>query len=139
YHEGELTKLRAAVVCEPSLAKAAKTFNLGDYLFMGKGEVVTGGRSRPSILADAFEALVGAVYLDQGFEVAQNFIIQQLQPIIDDIISGNYERDFKTELQEFIQHKTSEKISYLILQEEGPDHNKVFTAGVQLNGQIKSQ
>ncbi len=139
YHEGELTKLRAAMVCEASLAKMARKFDLGNYISMGKGEILSGGRRRSSILADAFEAVLGAVFLDRGLEACREFIIRCIEPVLHDIISGDYDRDFKTELQEYIQHKSAEKVSYTILKEEGPDHNKTFTAGLVLQGKVVSK
>ena len=132
--EGELTKLRAAVVCEPSLAKVAGELTLGYCLRMGRGEERSGGRERPSILADVFESLLGAVYLDQGLETARKLILQQLTPIIQDVIEGRLERDYKTELQENLQKHSPDPLTYVILREEGPDHNKTFTAGVIYRG-----
>lgn len=132
--EGELTKFRASAVCESSLARLARGLNLGRCLYMGRGEERSGGRERPSILADSFESLLGAVYLDQGLEVARKFLLELIQPLIDDIIKGNLDRDFKTELQELLQKKSGEPVNYIILREEGPDHQKVFTAGVVHNG-----
>ena len=134
--EGELTKLRAAVVCEPSLAKVARQLNLGSCLRMGKGEERSGGRERPSILADSFEALLGAVYLDQGLEKARMFALEFLAPVISDVLEGRVDRDYKTELQEMLQKKSPEPINYVILNEEGPDHLKLFTAGVVYCGMI---
>ena len=128
--EGELTKLRAAIVCEPSLAKVSAALELGQCLSMGKGEERSGGRNRPSILADAFEALLGAVYLDQGLDRAADFAIRYLQPVISDVLEGRQERDYKTELQELVQQYSGETVRYMIIKEDGPDHHKVFTAGV---------
>lgn len=137
--EGNLTKLRAAVVCEPSLARVARELKLGSCLFMGKGEERSGGRERPSILADAFEALLGAVYLDQGLAVASTVAIENLLPVIKDVLEGRLERDYKTELQEVVQHSGGGQVQYQILKEEGPDHHKVFTAGVILKGELAGQ
>ncbi|MCD5407581.1 MAG: ribonuclease III [Desulfotomaculum sp.] len=128
--EGELTKLRAAVVCEAPLAQVAQELMLGDCMQMGRGEERSGGRERPSILADVFEALLGAVYLDQGIATARKLILQQLTPIIQAVLEGRVERDYKTELQEKLQKKSSEPLTYVVLKETGPDHDKVFTAGV---------
>ncbi|MTI79847.1 MAG: ribonuclease III [Firmicutes bacterium] len=132
--EGELTKLRAAVVCEPSLAKVAKDLALGMCLRMGRGEERSGGRERPSILADAFEALLGAVYLDKGLEVSRKVILNELQPVIKDVVEGRLEKDYKTELQEMLQQHSADPVNYVILKEEGPDHDKTFTAGVIYRG-----
>ncbi len=132
--EGELTKLRAAVVCEPSLAKVSRKLALGYCLRMGRGEERSGGRERPSILADAFEALLGAIYMDKGLEVARKIILRELEPIINDVVAGRLEKDYKTELQELLQQHSPEPINYVILKEEGPDHDKTFTAGVIYRG-----
>lgn len=132
--EGDLTRLRAAIVCEPSLARVASGLGMGEALLMGRGEMLSGGRERPSILADAFEALLGAVYLDQGLTVAAEFALSKLKVVIDDILEGRQERDYKTELQEFLQRRSPENVSYMILKEEGPDHAKSFTAGVFYRG-----
>jgi ribonuclease-3 len=134
--EGELTKLRAALVCEPSLARTAKSLELGNCLKMGKGEERSGGRERPSILADAFEALLGAIYLDQGLVKASELSLKFLDPLIKDVLEGRLDRDFKTELQEIVQQRGSEQVQYTILREEGPDHHKIFTAGVLYKGEL---
>ena len=134
--EGELTKLRAALVCEPSLARTAKSLKLGHCLRMGKGEERSGGRERPSILADAFEALLGAIYLDQGLAKASEMALIFLDPLIKDVLEGRLDSDYKTELQEIVQQLGSEQVQYTILREEGPDHNKIFTAGVLYKGEL---
>ena len=134
--EGELTKLRAALVCEPSLARTAKSLKLGYCLRMGKGEERSGGRERASILADAFEALLGAIYLDQGLAKASEMALKFLDPLIKDVLEGRLDSDYKTELQELVQQLGSEQVQYTILREEGPDHNKTFTAGVLYKGEL---
>ncbi len=134
--EGDLTKLRAALVCEPSLARVARELELGCCLNMGKGEERSGGRERPSILADALEALLGAVYLDQGLETAGKLAVLFVAPVIKDVLEGRLERDYKTELQEIVQQRSSEQVQYIILKEEGPDHHKTFTAGVLFKGEL---
>ncbi len=134
--EGELTKLRAALVCEPSLARTAKRLKLGFCLRMGKGEERSGGRERPSILADAFEALLGAIYLDQGLAKASEMTLKFLDPLIKDVLEGRLGSDYKTELQEIVQQLGSEQVQYTIIREEGPDHNKIFTAGVIYKGEL---
>ena len=130
--EGELTKVRANVVCEPSLANQAKEINLGRYLLLGKGEEVTGGRERVSILADAFEAVIGALYLDGGMDIAGKFILNMLSHSIELASEGNLFRDYKTDLQELLQSKYDEKISYRVVGETGPDHNKTFEVEIVL-------
>lgn len=132
--EGELTKLRASIVCEPSLARVARNLGLGACLYMGKGEERSGGRERPSILADSFEALLGAVYLDSGLEAAGKFALIQLRDVISDVLEGRVERDYKTELQEILQKKSNHPVNYVILKEEGPAHDRFFTAGVVFMG-----
>jgi len=129
--EGELTRLRAALVCESSLARVARELGLGDCLFMSRGEEKSGGRERPSILADAFEALLGAIYLDQqNLEITRSFILAYLEPVLQDVLEGRVTRDYKTELQEILQQKTPNPLNYAIIDEKGPDHDKVFTAAV---------
>ena len=124
--EGELTKLRANIVCEGSLSEAAKNINLGDYILLGRGEEATGGRERKSILADAFEAVIAAIYLDGGMESASKFILSNLSEIIKDSIDGKIFRDYKTQLQEEIQKNGASNIWYRLIDEDGPDHNKTF-------------
>ncbi|HBV85812.1 ribonuclease III [Desulfosporosinus sp.] len=132
--EGELTKMRAAVVNETTLARKAQEIDLGQELLLGKGELVSGGRERPSILADAWEAVIGAIYLQYGFQEARRVILELLKPAIDEVAKGNY-GDYKTVLQEKAQREEKE-VSYQILLEEGPDHNKCFTAGVFVEGDL---
>lgn len=136
HEEGELTKIRAAVVCEPSLAKVAQGLRLGHALRLGKGEDRTGGRERPAALADAFEALVGAIYLDQGLDKTRYFILHSLEEAIIAYAQGNHAGDYKSELQEWIQQYTDQPLTYVILEEAGPDHNKIFTAGVKFRHEM---
>ncbi len=127
YPEGDLTKLRATVVCEPSLSFLATNLDLGKYLLLGKGEEATGGRDRVSILADAFEALIGAIYLDGDMESAKPFVLHHLKPVIEDAVNGReLFIDYKTQLQETMQKSCKGNIAYKVVKEEGPDHNKVF-------------
>lgn len=134
--EGELTKMRARVVCESSLAKVSRKLNLGRYMFMGKGEERSGGRNRPSILADVFEAVLGALYLDKGLETAREFALREMTGVINGVLSGQYGRDFKTELQELVQQNYTEPVRYKLLRAEGPDHNKTFTVTVSHRGHV---
>ena len=127
--EGELTKLRASMVCEPSLALCAREIHLGDYLLLGKGEEVTGGRSRASVTSDALEALIGAIYLDGGFASAKEFI---LKFVLNDLENKKLFYDSKTILQELVQANFSELISYHLIKEEGPDHNKSFFVAIHI-------
>lgn len=128
--EGKLTRLRANVVCEESLSAVARKINLGDHLFLGKGEKTSGGSDRDSILADATEAVIAAIYLDDGFDQAKDFILSNLRDTIAKNIDGNIFRDYKTILQEIIQGNNG-KISYKLVGESGPDHDKEFEMQVK--------
>lgn len=129
--EGKLTKLRSSLVCEPALAQCAKEIDLGSYLLLGKGEEATGGRFRESITSDVMEALIGALYLDGGYETARNFIYKY---ILSDIENRILFYDSKTVLQEIIQTKPNQKLVYELIDEIGPDHNKEFVVEALLNG-----
>ena len=124
--EGQLTKLRASIVCEPTLAMCTEALHLGDFLYLGKGEDQTGGRNRKSILSDAMEAVIGAIYLDGGFANAKEFVLKY---IMTDIEHKHLFYDSKTILQEVVQGE-HEKLDYVLLGETGPDHDKSFTVGV---------
>lgn len=134
--EGEMTKTRAAIVCEGSLMKCACQISLGKYLFLGKGEENTGGRSRISILSDAFEALIGAFFLDGGLPEAKNFIFRAMKEYLKDFHNSELFIDYKTQFQEHIQKKGEQRISYSILDEKGPDHNKIFVAQVNVGDNV---
>ena len=131
--EGEMTKKRAACVCEKSLHGFAKEINLGKYLFLGRGEDNTGGRKRASILADAFEAVIGAIYLDGGLEQVRNFVLRFIKVAAAKQLSL---RDYKTELQEIIQKNPNEHLTYVLVGESGPDHDKRFEVEVMLNSNV---
>ena len=133
--EGELTKLRAAIVCEPSLVVFANELNFGDVVLLGKGEEMTGGRMRPALLADAFEAFIGALYLDQGIETVHSFLEKVVYPKVD---SGAFSHvmDFKSQLQEYIQRDRVGSLEYIVVREEGPAHNRIFVSQVVLNGDV---
>ena len=134
--EGFLSRTRATLVCEKSLSDKAKMLNMGEYILLGKGEEHSGGRHRESILADAMEAVIGAVYLDGGFEAARSFILPFIPPL-DKLSTGKFLLgDYKTVLQEIIQQNPEERVAYEISDESGQAHNKQFTANVLLNGQI---
>jgi ribonuclease-3 len=134
--EGELTKLRANIVCEESLSDAAIEISLGEHMLLGKGEEATGGRQRISILADAFEAVIAAIYLDGGLESARKFILSYMEDIICDSRKGKIFRDYKTHLQEVLQGKGESNIWYRLVQEKGPDHNKRFVMQVGINEEV---
>ena len=135
FPEGDLTKLRASLVCEESLFKFAKQINLGSSLILSKGEINNRGAQRPSILSDAFEALIAALYLDGGKSVAQDFVLGFVIPEIK-----NYKKhpaqDYKTTLQEIIQKNPGELLEYVLVGESGPDHNKHFVVEVHLNSNV---
>ncbi len=134
--EGELTKLRANIVCEESLSDIAKEINLGHHMLLGKGEEATGGRERISILADAFEAVIAAIYLDGGFDSASEFILNYMKDIIHKSRKGKIFRDYKTHLQEVLQSKGHNNIWYKLIDEKGPDHNKRFIMQVGVNEEV---
>ena len=131
--EGEMTKLRASLVCEPTLAFCAEAISLGDYLYLGKGEDLTGGRKRPSVVSDAMEAMIGAIYLDGGLANAKEFV---LRFILNDIEHKQLFYDSKTILQEMVQAEFKDSLVYELLKEEGPDHNKTFEVSVKVGGRV---
>ena len=128
--EGDLTRIRASLVSESALFQFAQEINLGEYLRLGRGEERCGGRTRPSVVSDAFEAVIAALYLDGGMEVARKFIL----PFITE--GKHAEADYKTRLQEIVQQNPEERLSYVVEQESGPDHDKQFSVEVSLNGTI---
>lgn len=134
--EGELTVTRAKIVCENSLAKCATDIGLGTFLLLGKGEELSGGRDKISIQSDAFEALIGAIYLDGGFDTAKGFILKNMEGIIKSCVGGKLFYDFKTQLQELVQQNGEQNILYNVIDESGPDHNKTFVTEVSINGSI---
>ncbi len=131
--EGEMTKRRAASACEKSLYGFAKEINLGKYILLGRGEEHTGGRNRASILADAFEAVIAAIYLDGGLENARKFVLDFVKKAASQQMSFV---DYKTELQEIIQKNPDEHLSYVLVGESGPDHDKRFEVEVNLNSNV---
>ena len=120
--EGDLTRIRASLVCEKSLFEFAQKIQLGQELLLGHGEEQTGGRERPSVVSDAFEALIAGIYLDGGLEAAQRFVL----PFVD----------YKTRLQEIIQKNPEERVEYVLVSAEGPDHDKKFVVEVHLNSNV---
>ena len=133
--EGELTKLRASLVCEKSLYEFAKKIDLGKYLILSKGERNNGGADRPSILSDAFEALIAAIYIDGGIAPASKHILNFVIPAIKNSKKKKI-NDYKTTLQEIIQKNPGEKLEYVLVRESGPDHNKHFFVEVHLNSNV---
>lgn len=136
YHlaEGDLTKIRASLVCEKSLYEFAKQICLGEELLLGHGEEQTGGRDRPSVVSDAFEALIAGIYLDGGIENATRFVL----PFVEEELSSKEAPfvDYKTKLQEIIQQNPEERVEYVLASEEGPDHDKKFVVEVHLNSNV---
>jgi ribonuclease-3 len=128
--EGSLTKIKAFVVSEVCLAEAARRIDLGQQLLLGKGEEHTGGRNRDSILADAFESTIAAIFLDGGLDRAREFVLKSLSGFVSDALSGKGLRDYKTDLQEILQSQSDEAIEYRIVGDLGPDHQKIFIARV---------
>lgn len=131
--EGELTKVRAAVVCEDCLARLAKQLNIGKYIRLGKGEAAGGGAKRASILSDAFEAVVAALYIDSGMENTKGWIIDRLKGEISQAVQGKKRIDFKTSLQELTQKGDTGKVTYKVISETGPDHAKEFITAVYVD------
>lgn len=129
--EGEMTKVRATVVCESSLYKVAKNLGFGNYLYLGKSELATGGNDRQAILADSVEAVIAAIYIDGGLEPSKAFIIENLSQEIEIASKNVGQKDYKTVLQEKLQIHGDVKIEYIIINEKGPDHDKTFEAEVR--------
>lgn len=132
--EGKMTRLRAELVCEQSLHGVALDLDLGRYLRMGHGEEKNGGRTRPSILADAVEAVIAAMFLDDGIAAPESFIERMI--LSPESIEAHHAADYKTELQELVQQKSGQVLTYAPTGESGPDHAKVFSASVSLNGEV---
>ena len=133
--EGDLTKLRASIVCEQSLWRWAKSIQLGEYILLGKGEEHSGGRERPSILADAFEALIAAVYLDSGMDPPRKFLMPFVLRAVENEEKPAF-KDYKTLLQEIVQKNPEEQLSYELVEERGPDHDKTFVVHVKINSNV---
>ena len=135
-NEGELTKFRAHIVCETSLAQYAHKISLGKYLRLGKGEASSGGRERASILADAFESVLGVYYIDQGLVAAEKFLLGLMKTELDFICEHGIYSDYKTRLQEIVQRDGDVEISYELIDSSGPEHNKSFTTVVSVAGKV---
>ncbi len=131
YAEGELSQVKAVLISESMLSKVANTLDLGKYMLLGKGEDLSGGRRKPSLLADTLEALVGAIYLDQGLNCARDFVIEQIGPSVEQLNkNGALDLDYKSAFQEAAQGRIKETPVYRVIAEEGPDHNRTFTVEV---------
>ena len=133
--EGQLTRLRASLVCEKTLCSFSKQLGVGECILLGKGERANGGATRPSILADAFEAILAAIYLDGGMEPAKKHVLRFVKSELSHLEHENF-KDYKTELQEIIQRNPEEKLTYVLTGESGPDHDKCFTVEVHLNSNV---
>lgn len=134
--EGELTKMRANIVCTDSLTENAKALNIGENIVMGKGELISGGKNRKSILANTMESIIGAIYLDAGFKEAEKFVINKFANTIDRVVQGKMNRDYKTVLQEKIQKRKNQILQYRLIDAEGPDHSKRFYVEALLNNKV---
>ena len=146
--EGQLTKTRASIVCSSSLAELARTLRLGDYLLLGHGEEMSGranatsfacapgGRDRQTNLEDVFEAVIGAIYLDQGWEAAKDYVVRQLMPLFAKVEQGGILKDYKTILQEVVYQEAQQTVSYELVSTSGPDHDKTFTFNVLITGKV---
>lgn len=133
--EGEMTKKRAAIVCEASLSRALKRINGHEYIYLGKCEQNSNGKMKDAIVADAFEAILGAIYLDGGYEIARDICLELLDKEIKTVLAGgNLNTDYKTQLQEILQKNGTVKIEYKLQKQEGPEHDKVFTIDLFFNG-----
>jgi ribonuclease III len=134
--EGEMTRLRSILVKQDTLARVAETINLGSYLYLGKGEESSGGREKPANLARALEALIAAVYLDHGYEVTEQFVLEILDGELANILYQGTIVDYKSQLQELLQAKAQQTPVYNLIETEGPDHDKKFTVEVKLGNEV---
>ncbi len=139
FSEGQMTKLRASLVRRETLAGIAKDINLGDYLYLGKGEELSGGRNKQANLASVMEALIAAVFLDSGINGAQKFILRVFKTALKKTVDTNTVKDFKSELQELVQSIKQQTPTYHVIRTTGPDHGKVFTVEVRLNKTVLGQ
>lgn len=135
YDEGAMTRLRAQTVCEGALYEVAREYGLGTLLLLGRGEDHSGGREKPSILSDAVEAVIGALYIDGGMEVAKGFIMRFVHKSVEDAMAGRLIKDHKTMLQEYVQKRHMGQIVYELTGSSGPDHNKTFSMQVLVAGE----
>ena len=134
--EGQLTKTRASIVCSATLARLATRLHLGDFLLLGRGEEMSGGRTRQTNLEDTFESVIGAIYLDQGWEVARDYVLRQLAPEFERVERGANLKDYKTILQEKVYQREGQSITYELVSEHGPDHDKSFEFQVRITGKV---
>ena len=132
FAEGKMTKLRSALVCRDTLAHMARIIGLGDYLYLGKGEEASGGRHKPANLAGALEAVIAAIFFDQGLDSARNFILELLDKELQKVVSEGVVVDYKSQLQEFIQAEEQQTPTYHVIETMGPDHDRKFTVEVRI-------
>ena len=137
--EGRLTKLRAMIVCEESLYEIGSRLGIGDLLLLGRGEEMSGGRQRRSLIADAVEALIGALYLDRGYEAVRNTVVRLFAERIEDALAGRIVQDYKSAYQEYLQARGHAQIQYRVVREEGPEHNKTFYVEVSADGAVMGE
>ena len=135
-NEGNLSKIRASLVCEPALAELARKIDLGENILLGRGEENTGGRDRDSVLSDAYEAVIAAIYLDSDVETVRSWLLGQMKEALDTALRGESLHDYKTTLQEVIQKESRGRLAYTVVSEHGPDHHKDFVVEVELAGKI---
>lgn len=135
-HEGDLSRIRAQIVCEKALNKYATELGLGEFLLLGHGEELNNGRKRPSILADAFEALIAAIYLDTGLDKTREFLLPFLTREIETIETGKHGEDSKSRLQEIVQREPNERFEYVLVKESGPAHDREFEVEARLNRNV---
>ena len=134
--EGELSKVRAGTICEKALAEFARNIKLGDYLFLGRGEELTNGRKRPSILADAFEALLASIYLEGSIDDVKRFLLPFVKREIKSILESGHTADYKSILQQIVQQEKGELLEYVLVEESGPAHKRIFTVEARLNNNV---
>ncbi|MCL0094868.1 ribonuclease III [Dehalococcoidales bacterium] len=136
FTEGEMTRLRATLVCQDTLARMARAISLGHYLYLGKGEEISGGRHKPANLAGALEAIIAAISLDQGLAVTKTFILNLLDKELQRVVSQGVEVDYKSQLQELIQARYQQTPAYHLVEAVGPDHDKSFTVEVRVGDTV---
>jgi len=136
FSEGEMTKLRSALVSRETLARIARNISLGDYLYLGKGEEASGGRSKPTNLAGALEAVIAAVFLDQGLAITKDFILRLLNKELQKVVSQGVKTDYKSQLQEFIQSSQQQTPTYYLVEAMGPVHDRRFTVEVRVGDTV---
>ena len=137
--EGELSKLRASLVCEGSLAKVAKRIGIGEALRLGRGEDMSGGRNRNSILSDAFEAVLAAIYLDSNYDVAEEWVMASMGKDLEEGMQCKFNHDYKTDLQEYFEKKTHSSVTYRTVSEKGLEHDKKFIVEVLVDDKVLNQ